>query len=223
MPKSEELIESHNFRIDRHPDEKQHTLSDDEFNAQMGAFFRNYLFNICTHIVLMKEYAHETGKLHWHCNVIYREPKPYITIKKRWDSAFPKHTGGSKSMAKPRKKTNLSYICKDNNPTFWKGYTREDIATIGSQWIHRKQELKVNAVMTVTGMLKDKYHDDIPWNINEIIIDEVLRYFKNKGTAVQRFMMYAIIDGVRLQFSDITDSDDFRSEIHSGYERYSMK
>jgi len=222
MTKNNDLINSHNFRIDRHPDEEK-KLTDEDFNSQMGAFFMTYMYNISTHVVVMKEYGDDTGKLHFHCNVVYKKPMPYITIKKRWDAAFPKHSGGSKSMAKPKKKTNLSYICKDNCPVFFKGYTKEEIATIGSQWIHKKPELKVNAVMTVTATLKEKYSDEIPWNFTEIIIDEVLKYFKARGTAIQRFMLYAIIDGVRLQFSDINDEDDFRSEIHSGYQNYSMK
>lgn len=219
MPATNEKI-SWNFRIDRHPVNKgvETKVSDDTFQSQFSAFFGLKMYNIAEKIVVMKEYATETLKLHYHANIVFRQAQKYGTIHKWFNEAFPFHTGSTKSCAFPKKKTNLSYICKDKSIVFQKGYDKDEIHRIGDQWIRTPEEKKKNAVTTITAIIEEKY-DEMPWDITDVIITTTVEYYAQRKCAVQRFMMYAVMDGVRLQL----DKETVTEEIKSGYMNYSQK
>jgi len=214
-PDDKSSAKSHNFRIDCLPE----LQTREQLSQQLSAFFGLKLYNVCTHIVVMQETATETKKIHFHANVIYRTPKKYVTIKGWFDKAFPLHTGGDKSLAVPRKKTNLSYICKDHVIIFKKGYDVDEIHRIGDQWTSTPEEKKQNAITTITSDLKAKYGSEEPWDMADIIIDATIDYYKNRRSCIQRYMMYAVIDGVRLQL----DGAAVKQELKAGYLAFSQK
>lgn len=81
-------------------------------------------------VLVYDEIASQTEKQHYQGFITFIDEKAYNAAKVRFSTMFKNHTKGLKSMAKVKKESYKSYICKDGKQFFRKGITDEELQTL---------------------------------------------------------------------------------------------
>lgn len=98
---------------------------DDTVPKRLISFLESY-----PKALVYEEVSDETKKLHYQGWIQVEDDKAYNAMKVRFSTSFKSHTKGQKSMAKVKKESYKSYICKDGKQFYRKGVTDEELVEL---------------------------------------------------------------------------------------------
>lgn len=116
------------------------TIRVDDINDATNDLVLKYVDKYDKYLVYY-EIADITKKGHYQGIVWVNDEKEYSAMKVRFSSTFPEHKASSKSMAKVKTDNYETYITKDGDLRFNKGYSMDEIEKLASK-SYKKGEIK---------------------------------------------------------------------------------
>lgn len=156
----------------------------------------------CSKIIVSREIADKTKKVHFHSTFEFIDFIKVDTIRRSILRKFPSHKGGSLSVAKVKKPVeNLIYICKDGDFAYFHGYTLEELDVARSRYVKPEKHTGASLVKCVYDYIIENGLSPSKRGIFRMLI----RKYADESKPVDKYYLLKVATGIHLKTSYETE------------------